>query len=161
MAYLISPKDLTENTILSGNTDEDKYLIHVTYVQEKIIKEMLGDLLYSKIEQDYINDVLSGLYFTLYDEYVKKILIYYTIAEYVDVASLSLDNGGIFKYSVENKESVDSREIQTLKSKYESLAQIYIDRFEKWIELNPLTEFTNNQDGVTPTDINIEFGWKL
>jgi len=159
---IIDPKIIPQNTIISGNTDVDKYIIDISYVQDKVVREMLGDELYNKIEQDYETNSLSGLYLELYNNYLVYIIKYYTVAEHISLSNISVDNSGIQKYSPDKKTAVTPAEVQVARQKYSSLAQVYVDRFNKWICENKLTEYHYNNDIVNPNeDIDLGMGWHL
>ena len=158
----ITPQEMASTTILGGNVDIDKYLFCIANVQLTTIEPLLGTELYNKILTDAENDDLSGDYLTLYNDYVKPITKNEATAQYIEIASYMLTNGGLFKHTGENIEVVDKQEAQFLAQKYSGLAQMYVQRFYKWICKNPLTEYKTYQDDVS-ADRNMKLtgGWKL
>jgi hypothetical protein len=73
-----------------------------------------------------------------------------------------VDNGGIYKHTADNKEVVDRAEVQYLAEKYKALAQMYVQRFNKWICKNTIPEYKTCQDEVNALKgINLLGGWKL
>jgi hypothetical protein len=164
MAELLftSPSELAETTILGGNVDIDKYTFNILSVQISVIEPLLGTLLYDKIVTDLTADNLSGLYLTLYNEFIKPITKHEAVAEYIEVCSYTLDNGGLYKHQPDNAEVVDKEEAQFLAGKYHAVAQMYIQRFEKWICKNQLTEYKCYQDEVNARkDMKLTAGWYL
>jgi hypothetical protein len=162
----ILPEDMTSSTILSGNTDTDKYLFCILQAQITTIEPLLGSELYDKIKTDLGNlpgaGNLTGLYLELYTDFIKPITKNEALAQYIEIASYMVDNAGIYKRSGENVEVVDKDEVQYLSGKYKSLAQMYVTRFEKWICKNPLIEYKTIQDEVNALkNINLNVGWKL
>lgn len=158
----ITPNEMTSGTILSGNTDTDKYLFSIVNVQLTTIEPLLGTELYNKIISDIEGIGLSGLYLDLYNDFIKPITKNEALAQYIEIASYMVDNGGIYKRSGENIEVVDKQEVQFLAGKYKSLAQMYVGRFNKWICKNPLIEYKTSQDEVNALkNINLNVGWKL
>lgn len=158
----ITPEEMTSSTILSGNTDTDKYLFCILNVQLTTIEPLLGTELYDKIKTDKENNTLAGDYLELYNDFIKPITKNEALAQYIEIASYMVDNGGIYKHTGENLEVVDKQEVQFLAGKYKSLAQMYVARFEKWICRNPLPEYKLGQDEVNAMkDINLNIGWKL
>lgn len=152
----ITPQEMTNSTILSGNTDTDKYLFCILQAQITTIEPLLGSELYDKIISDIEGSTLSGLYLELYTDFIKPITKNEALAQYIEIASYLVDNGGIYKRSGENVEVVAKDEVQYLSGKYKSLAQMYVGRFEKWICKNPLAEY---KDALK--NINLNVGWKL
>ena len=158
----ITPQEMTSSTILSGNTDTDKYLFCILQAQITTIEPLLGTELYEKIKTDIENNTLTGLYSELYTDFVKPITKNEALAQYIEIASYMVDNGGIYKRSGDNVEVVDKEEVQFLAGKYKSLAQMYVGRFNKWICKNTLIEYKTVQDEVNALkDINLNIGWKL
>ena len=152
----ITPQEMTSSTILSGNTDTDKYLFCILQAQITTIEPLLGSELYDKIIDDIEGVGLTGLYLELYTDFIKPITKNEALAQYIEIASYIVDNGGIYKRAGENVEVVDKNEVQYLAGKYKSLAQMYVGRFEKWICKNSLPEY---KDALK--NINLNVGWKL
>ena len=155
----IQPSDITKTTVLGGNVDIDKYQFCIINAQISVIEPLLGTELY-----DYIIDnfgTLTGDYETLFNEFVKPITKNEAIAEYIEISSYTLNNGGLFKHSPQDAEIVDKDEAQYLAGKYHSLAQMYIQRINKWICLNNLPEYKHYQDEVSAQNIKVTSGWYL
>lgn len=144
----IQPSEITKTTVLGGNVDIDKYQFCIYDTQITFIEPLLGTELYDKIIADVTATTITGDYETLYDEYVKPITKNEALAKYIEVSSYMLDNGGLFKHQPDNAEIVDKDEAQFLAGKYHAIAQMYVQRFEKWICKNPLDEYKTSQDDV-------------
>lgn len=158
----ISPQELSNTTILSGNVDIDKYTFCIANVQLTTIEPLLGSELYEKIITDLENDTLTGLYLELFEKYIKPITKHYSVGQYIEIASYILDNGGLYKHTGENIEVVDKQEAQFLSNKYNAMAQAIVLRFQKWICKNPLIEYKTSQDDVNANKgIQLTAGWKL
>ena len=157
----ITPEELIQGTIIGGNVDVDKYITSVANAQVMVVEPLLGSELYDKIKTDAQANTLTGLYATLYTEFVKPIAKAEATAEYIEISSYILDNGGLYKHQSDNSEIVDKEEAQYLAGKYHAMAQMYVQRFEKWISLNDLTEYKTYQDEVNAQDIKLTAGWKL
>jgi len=158
----ITPEEIQSTTIMGGNVDADKFLFCIANVQLTIIEPLLGSELYNKILIDAENDTLTGLYLELYNIYIKPITKNSAVAEYLTIASYMVQNGGIFKHTGENIEVVDKQEIQYLAQKYNSYAQMFVQRFNKWICNNHLLEYKFHQDEVNANKgIKLTAGWKL
>jgi hypothetical protein len=158
----IQPQEISNTTILGGNVDIDKYSYSILNTQIMVIEPLLGTELYNKIISDIENDTLAGDYLDLYTNYIKPITKYQATAEYIEVSSYMLTNGGIFKHSPENSQIVEKDETQFLAQKYSALAQGYILRFNKWICKHNLPEYKVFQDEVNATrNMKLTGGWKL
>jgi len=159
---LIDPKTISKTTILGGNVDIDKYRYCVYNVQLLVLEPLLGTELYTKILADAEANTLAGLYLDLYTKFVKPIVKNEALAEYLEVASYLVTNGGIYKHTAENSEIVDKQEAQFLAGKYHSIGQALIQRFEKWICHNTIAEYKTWQDEVNASkNIKTTGGWYL
>jgi len=163
MEYLlIDPTTISKTTILGGNVDIDKYRYCIYNVQLLVLEPLLGTELYAKILADAEANTLAGLYLDLYTKFVKPIVKNEALAEYLEVASYLVTNGGIYKHTAENSEIVDKQEAQFLAGKYHSIGQALIQRFDKWICYNTITEYKTWQDEVNASkNIKTTGGWYL
>jgi hypothetical protein len=163
MEYLlINPTDISKTTILGGNVDIDKYRYCVYNSQIIVLEPLLGTELYNKILTEAENNTLAGLYLDLYTKFIKPILKNESLAEYLEVASYSVANGGIFKHAPESSNVVEKEEAQYLAQKYHNIAEMYIIRFNKWICKNTITEYKTWQDEVNAVkDLKVTGGWFL
>lgn len=161
MVLFVTPKEITTTTILGGNVDADKYTFCIEGVQISVIEPLLGSELYDVIVEGATNGSLTGKYLELYTDFVKPITKNEALAEYIEIASLMVNNGGIFKHAPEAKEIPVRSEIESLSEKYHNLGQMYASRFEKWICKNPLSEYKRYQDEVNAREIKTTSGWYL
>jgi hypothetical protein len=161
MAILfVTPEEITSTTIVGGNVDVDKYLPFVLETQKDTIENLLGSELYDKIITDITNNTLTGLYLELYNDFIKPITKYQSVASYILISPMTLGNGGLFRRTYQGVETVDYREVERVSQIYSAKAQMYIVRFQKWIELNYLAEYILLQDEVNPSkNVNLNNGW--
>ena len=155
----ITPEEITSTTLMNGNVDIDKYVFCIEDTQISVIEPLLGTELYDKIVTDATADTLAGLYLILYTEFVKPITKNESLARYLEIASYSLNNGGLYKHTSANAEVVDKDEAQFLASKYSSMAQMYVQRFDKWICKNTVAEYKRSQDEVNAQKLKLSPGW--
>lgn len=153
---------MTETTIIGGNVDTDKYTMCILNTQVRVIEPLLGSELYEKIKTD-LPSGLTGLYLSLFNDYIKPITKYESCADYIAIAPYMLNNGGLFKSNPENVEIVSKKEVDSLSERYSSIAQTYVNRFDKWIDLNKanIPEYKISQDKVDAQNINVNNGWYL
>lgn len=158
----ISPEEMTTTTVLGGNVDVDKYIFCIAQVQITTIEKLLGSELYEKIKTEAESETLAGDYLILYTDYVKPITKNEATAQYIEIASYMVTNGGIYKHTADNSEVVTKDEAMTLAQKYSAIAQMYVQRFEKWICKHHLPEYKCHQDKVNPDhNMKLTGGWKL
>ena len=157
---LVEVQTVMTDTILSGNVDVDKLKPIIKETQLKTIEELLGSELYDKLISDKENDTLTGDYLVLLNEYVQPILVNQSAASYILISPYSVGNGGFFKRTYNGVETTDTNEVERISQIYSSTAQMYILRFQKWIDKNPLPEYKTYQDEVNASkNINLNNGW--
>ena len=157
----ITPQEITQTSIIGGNVDTDKYQMCILETQVRVIEPLLGSELYQKIISDIELDTLTGDYLELFTDYVKPITKYEACAGYIAISPYTLTNGGLYKNNPENVEIVDKKEVDSLSERYSSIAQTYVERFNKWMELKKLEEYKLSQDKVNAIKININNGWRF
>jgi hypothetical protein len=158
MVILIKQEDLSKNTPLGGNIDATKYIPALKAAQATTIKPILGEELYDKLVEDFKNNNLEGDYLTLYDEYVKPMLIHLGASYYLTTGGYQIDNKGIYKANSENYKGLDQQEIDYIVKQQEKLYRHYKDCFYTWIETVFIHEYEVNQSFKTRTKVG---GWSF
>jgi hypothetical protein len=147
---LLKENELAKGTLLGGNIDIDLWIPCVADAQRTKIEETLGETLYEKICTDFENDTLSGLYLTLYEDYVKPFLIHQSAVEYLLVGAYKVNNNGIYKSQAENTVAVDKEEVDYLVKNQRLKAEMYQGRLERWLGFNPLPEYLSYLNVIVP-----------
>ena len=163
-ALFITPKNLKQNTFIDGNVDVDKFLQFIKIAQQIHIQNYCGTPLYDKISQDIIDGDLTGNYLSLVQDYIQPMLIHYAMIDYLPFAAYQVANGGVFKHTSENSESVSKAEIDTLIDRHRSFAQFYTRRFIDYMNFNsnlyPEYNASSNEDMYPDRDATFT-GWVL
>ena len=160
----ITRTDLVKNSIIDGNVDTDKFIQFVKVAQEFEIQNYLGTKLYDKIGADIAGSGLAGNYLTLVNEYVQPMLIWYAQAEYIPYAAYQIKNGGMFKHTSENAETVNKTEVDFIVQKARNTAEYYTNRFLDYICENSglFPEYNQNSGSDVYPDTDATFnGWVL
>jgi hypothetical protein len=160
----ISRTDLIKNSIIDGNTDTDKFIQFIKVAQEIEIRNYLGTKLYEKLQNDISGSGVTGNYQTLLNKYVQPMLIWYAQAEYIPYAAYQIKNGGVFKHTSENSETVSKSEVDYLVNKARNTAEYYTQRFLDYINNNSnlFPEYNQNTGGDVYPDSDATFnGWVL
>ena len=163
-ALFISRTDLVKNSIIDGNTDTDKFIQFIRIAQEIEVQNYLGTDLYNKISQDIIAGTLTGDYLNLVNDYVQPMLIWWAQVSYLPYAAYQIKNGGVFKHTSENSESVSKSEVDYLVGKARDTAEYYTRRFIDYMSFNSSTfpEYNSNSDSdVYPDKDSLFNGWVL
>jgi len=125
--------ELTNYTPLGGNIDVDRYKFCILDAQNSKVKEILGDTLYNKIETDYTNNDLAGNYLTLYNEFIKWIVIHQSAVEYLTIGSLQVSNGGIYEHTPANGQPADTAKIKLMIDAQRLKVEMYVERLQRWL----------------------------
>ena len=160
----ISRTDLVKNSIIDGNVDTDKFIQFIKVAQEIEIRNYLGTKLYEKLQSDISGSGVAGNYQTLLNKYVQPMLIWYAQAEYIPYAAYQIKNGGVFKHTSENAETVSKSEVDYLVNKARNTAEYYTQRFLDYINNNSnlFPEYSQNTGGDVYPDSDATFnGWVL
>ena len=163
-ALFISRTDLVKNSIIDGNTDTDKFIQFIKIAQEIEVQNYLGTDLYNKISKDIIDGTLTGDYLNLVNDYVQPMLIWWAQVSYLPYAAYQIKNGGVFKHTSENSESVSKSEVDYLVGKARDTAEYYTRRFIDYMSFNDnlFPEYRSNSDSdVYPSNDSLFNGWVL
>ena len=163
-ALFISTNDLVKHTILNGNVDPDTYTQYIFQAQQIHVQNYLGTKLYNKINDGIVAGNLAAPYTTLLSNYIKMMVIHWTMVEFLPYASIKISEKGVFKHSSENSTAVDKTEIDFLIEKARDTAQSYTNRFIDYMTFNqtsfPEYYLNSNADVYPDKDSNFS-GWVL
>ena len=163
-ALFITTNDLVKYTIINGNVDPDSYTQYIFQAQQIHIQNYLGTKLYNKINDGIVAGNLAAPYTTLLSDYIKMMVVHWTMVEYLPYASIKISEKGVFKHSSENSTVVDKSEIDSLIEKSRDTAQSYTNRFIDYMSFNQVSfpEYnTNSNADVYPDKDSAFTGWVL
>ncbi len=164
----INRTDLIRNSILDGNVDTDKFIQFVKISQQINIQNYLGTELYNKFTTIIGNgDIDTNQYVNykmLLNEYIQPMLIWYAQVDYIPFAAYQIKNGGVYKHSSENAETVSKTEVDYLVEKARTYADWYSRRFIDYMAFNQqlFPEYTSNINNDIYPSYDATFnGWVL
>ena len=133
----ITRNDIIKNTPLGGAIDADALLPFVRTAQEKYILNLLGTVLYNKLQDDIeAQTAFSGYYQTLIQDYVKPTLIWYSCVEYIPFSAITFKSNGAVKHISEQSVSPGKNEVDYLLSKALDNASYYATRLQDYLLAN-------------------------
>ena len=131
---LITRNDIIKNTPLGGAIDADALLPFVRTAQEKYILNLLGTVLYNKLQDDVeAQAAFTGIYKQLVDDYVKSTLIWYSCVEYIPFSSVQFKSNGSIKQQSETGISPSKTETDYLLNKALDNASYYATRLQDFL----------------------------
>lgn len=163
-ALFISTNDLVKNTFINGNVDPDTYTQYIFQAQQVHIQNYLGTKLYNKINDGIVAGNLTSPYTTLLNDYIKMMVIHWTMVEFLPYSSIKISEKGVFRHNSENSTTVDKIDIDFLIGKSMDTAQAYTNRFIDYMSFNQslFPEYNDNSNADVYPDKDANFGgWIL
>jgi hypothetical protein len=159
-AIFVSADDIKRFTSLNGNVDVDKFIQFVKIAQDIHIQNYLGTKLFNKISADILDADLDEPYLSLVNDYIKPMVIHWTMVEYLPYASYIIGNKGVYKHGAENSQTVDKSEVDFLIEKARDTAQHYTRRFIDFMCFNPndFPEYLSNSNNDVYPDKDASYG---
>jgi len=82
----------------------------------------------------------------MFNDYIKQVMWHSVFAEYVKLGSVWVSNKGLYKHLADNSESASQDEIDSLAKAYQSKADAYIARLERYLCDVNVAEYDDSQD---------------
>jgi hypothetical protein len=166
MAYalFVSRNDIIKQTPLQGSIDADRMLSFVRTAQEKYILNILGTVLYYKLQADILANVpFTGYYEDLVTDHIKPTLIWYSMVEYLPFSAVQFKSEGAVKHESEQSKAVSKNEIDYLLQKAMNNADYYSTRTQNYLisfsnQIPEYLESVGNQTQIYPDMSNQYFG---
>ena len=161
---LITRNDIIKNTPLGGAIDADALLPFVRTAQEKYILNLLGTVLYNKLQDDIEAQIpFTGIYNQLVNDYVKSTLIWYSCVEYIPFSSVQFKSNGSVKQQSETGISPSKNEVDYLLNKALDNASYYATRLQDFLvaysqQIPQYLESVGNSTQIFPDQSNQYFG---
>ncbi len=119
---LATIEDITNLTGFDANINSASINPFIFMAQNSEIKRVLGADLYDKIYTDFSANALTGDYLTIYNDYVKIILCYFSASFYLQLGIPKVSQNGAYLVTPEKTEQLYSEKTARMSEKYEKLA---------------------------------------
>jgi len=165
-ALLVTRHDISVFTAANGNIDNDKLLPFINQAQDIHIQNYLGTDLYNKIQAEIVAGTLADPYLALLNDYIKDMLLHWSMVEYLPYAGVNIANGGIYTKNPENSTALSKEHVDSLIEKSRTTAQFYTNRFIDYMQSgiapsNFPEYYSNTQADMYPDDVADFGGWVL
>jgi hypothetical protein len=150
---LINEELLKKYTPLTDAVDPNLIRPCIYVAQDMYLQNFLGTNLINKIKDDVANETLTGNYEILLNDYVLKLLIWWTMVELYPSLLYKHDNGNLVSRQSEDTTPVTKGEMESLKEKARENARFYTNRMVNYLRFNSslFPEYTNNtNDNIFP-----------
>jgi len=164
-ALFVTRHDISVFTAANGNVDNDKLLPRILIAQDIHIQNYLGTDLYNKIQADIVGSSLTDPYLSLLNDYIKPMLLHWSMVEYLPYAGVNIANGGIYTKNPENSTALTKEHVDSLIERSRTTAQFYTNRFIDYMQNNAAglipEYYSNSQEDMYPDDVADFGGWVL
>jgi len=164
-ALFVTRHDISVFTAANGNIDNDKILPFINQAQDIHIQNYLGTDLYNKIQAEIVANTLVDPYLSLLNDYIKDMLLHWSMVEYLPYAGVNIANGGIYTKNPENSTALTKDHVDSLVERSRTTAQFYTNRFIDFMQNNAQSLFpeyySNSQEDMYPDDVADFGGWVL
>ena len=163
-ALFITRQDISVFTAANGNIDNDKLLPYIKISQDIHVQNYLGTELYNAIKTKINDSTLTGDYLTLVRDYVKDVLLHWSMVEYLPFGSVNIANGGIYQKNPENSSSITREHVDYLVEKARTTAQFYTNRMIEYLKFNHTKYpeyYQNTNNDMYADDVANFGGWVL
>jgi len=140
---LITAGQIIQLTGISGDLDENNLNPCIKLAQDLQLSRILGASLYGKIEQDY--PTYSGVYTTIYNDYVLPILAFWSVAYQVKMNFATINDSGNSKKTVEGATALDRSDNISLEKDYVECANSYELKFVEFTKVNVIPELQTDK----------------
>jgi len=161
---LITRNDIIKNTPLGGAIDADALLPFVRTAQEKYILNLIGTVLYNKLQDDIESQTaFTGIYVDLVNDYIKPTLIWYSCVEYIPFSAITFKSNGAVKQISEQSVQPGKNEIDYLLGKALNNADYYATRLQDYLvayssQIPEYLASVGNATQIYPDQTNQYFG---
>lgn len=154
------PQDLIKNSVLSGNIDDAKLSYVIKNAQVIHIQGRLGTQLYKGITDRAIAGTLTTDDEVLIDDYVHPLLVWRSLAEFVETSAYNISNKGVMKSTDETATTVSVKELDRLVSVYERNAEHYTTLLIDFLCENSskYPEYSANKGADIEPNTSLDFG---
>lgn len=128
-----------ENSVLNDNVDWRLVQPIMIMCQDRYLHPILGTDLFDTIADEIYAGSVSAENQTLLNLYIRKVILYYTIAELGMVLKYRLNNKGVMVKNSENSQPASLEEIQAFQNYWNKNAEWWAERTTKFLRENAST----------------------
>ena len=135
MVFFLSSERLKAD-LLNDNV-ADEYIRSAIITVQQDLTELLGDCLYSKLEEMVEDETINGtVYQELLDSYIVPFLEFCAMAELVLTTSFKVGNIGLFSNYDANANQNELSTVKYVEKHYRQKAEFYRNRMVKYLAKN-------------------------
>lgn len=160
IALWTKPLHLKQNSVITGDLDDDKITYSIKNAQIIHIQGYLGTDLYNGLQARSVAGTLSVAENTLINDYIEPALIFWTLSDYVFTGAYNISNKGILKHRDDTSETASKEEIVALGLSYQKTAEHFTERLISYLcDNSPLyPEYHTNSGSDINPDTSFNYG---
>ena len=128
-----------ENSVLNDNVDWRLVQPIMIMVQDQYLHPILGTDLFDTIADEIYAGSVSAENQTLINLYLRKVVLYYTLAELAKVLKYRYNNKGVMVKNSENSQPASLEEVQDMYNYWKQKAEWQSERATKFLRENATT----------------------
>ena len=133
---LISVDKLKENSYIDLNVDDKKIRVAIQFIQDLIIKDVLGIGLFNTLTDLIENGEVKSAWKDLLDNYIHPIFYYGVVAELAIPLSYKNRNIGTYQIMDDKASGTQLNDIKYLTSYYNNKRDFYISHLQDFLRCN-------------------------
>jgi hypothetical protein len=143
---LIDENYIKKYTWINGSVDPLLIYPAIYLSQDKYAQLYLGTDLYNRIKEDVVNDDIAGAYETLLDDYLRRMVMWWTMYEVLPHLYVKTDNGSLVIRTSEDTTPISQTDLQNYRDQARSQAMFYTQRMVDYLCFNQsdFPEYTTN-----------------
>ena len=159
-ALWTTPLHLKQNSVITGDLDDDKITYSIKNAQIIHLQGFLGTDLYNGLQERSVAGTLSANDNLLINDYIESALIFWTLSDYVFTAAYNISNKGILKHRDETSETISKEEITALGLSYQKTAEHFSQRLISYLCDNShlYPEYNTNSGSDINPETNSNYG---
>tara|TARA_R110000782_G_scaffold7345_7_gene24785 strand:- start:121 stop:669 length:549 start_codon:yes stop_codon:yes gene_type:complete len=150
----VNPDYLKRLTNLNGSVEDSYVIPSVILAQDKYLQQYLGTELLDRLKADVEGGTLTGDYLLLMDNYVRKVVCWWTMVDLVPSLYVKIDNGGLVIRTSDNTSSISPDDLHREVERARTNAQFYTQRLVSYLCDNTdlFPEYSTNSNGDMSPD---------
>lgn len=151
MTYFISIEELKQNNVINANVDSEYIEPALKEAQAIFLKELIGDALYTVIENKINGNTLTGKYQTLVNDYIKPYLEMRMLSSLVVPISMKIRNAGVIQQFDQGFNSSNVKDVAYLADYYNGRVEFYENRMTEYLKknVNDIPEYAYSSQNIT------------
>lgn len=136
MVRYITIEELKNDGFINANIENEYLYSAIDESQLIYLKELLGDKLYSAMDDKVEHETLDGKYLILMNEYIKPYLKYKVLSVLCVPLTFKLRNAGVVSQFSNEISTTNVNDTKYIESFYNQKADFFANRLTKYLVLN-------------------------